>query len=343
MRYKVRTGHSQRGGIVPNVQPWELQTKILEKKCAAIEKDAKKNCAAKDAKSLKDKMKANRKAAYVKEDKMAEAIPAAIKKGVTGKRWKDFVGDKDFKSAMDDWEAALTEQQTLVKALESLSAVATRHHQDLKRALDAYEKDLKKSGESIKSNKAIKKVHDNAQALLRQLDEAKGAFGTLSAKEAFFGANIKKSKDAVVGKALKAGRGDELPDILLENPKRQQTDNTTKRLAGNVEKCAARAKALCEKEKFATIPGDAAARKALAKDVQNARAELKRASDYLTKLQSLNKELQGAKKKQAKLIAAHNDKAKINDLIGRVADCFKTGEDAFNEAEKMVEDAASAL
>ncbi|MBK0328330.1 hypothetical protein I5535_13640 [Rhodobacteraceae bacterium F11138] len=328
---------------MPRIEQWELQTKIFEKKCAAIEKDAAKNCALKDADSLKSQMKTNRKAAYDKEDKMAETIPEAIKKGITGKKWKDFLGDKDFKKAMESWEAALAVQQELVQSLEKLSDTAKKHHQDLKRALADYEKDIKKSGETAKSNKAIKKVQDKAQALLKQLDDAKGAFGTLSAKEAFFGANVKKSKDAVVSKALKEGQGDQLPDILLENAKRQQTDNTSKRLVRNIDKFVNNAKMLCAKDKFSNIPDDRSTKTALQKDVQNARASLKMASEHLKKLQSLNKDLQAAKKKQMKLIAAHNDKSKMNDLIGSVADLCKSGEEAYNAAEDLVEDADTAL
>lgn len=328
---------------MPRVQPWELQTKIFEKKCIAIEKDTAKNCSSKDADSLKAKMKANRKAAYDKEDKMAETIPAAIRKGITGKKWKDFLKDDDFKKAMTAWEAALTEQQTLVQSLEKLSDDAKKNYQDLKRAQDEFEKDIKKSGETPKTNKTIKKVLDKSQAVLKELDSSKGAFGTLSAKEAFFGANIKKSKDAVVTKAIKEGQGDELPDMLLENPKRQQTDNTAKRLARNVSKQLDVSNVLCAKNKFENIPEDILAKKALEKDVQNARAALKRASENLKKLQELNKELQAAKKKQIKLISAHNDKAKMNDLIDSVAALSKSSSDAYNAAEDLVEDADSAL
>lgn len=325
------------------VQAWELKTKIFEKKCLAIEKDVAKNCSVKEAASLKEKMKTNRKAAYVKEDHMAETIPAAIKKGITGSKWKDFLKDDDFKKAMTAWEAALADQQELVKALEKLSDTAKKHHQDLKKARDAYEKEIKQTGESAKTNKTIKKVMEQSEALLKQLDDAKGAFGTLSSKEAFFGANVKKSKDAVVTKALKDGKGDELPDILLENAKRQQSDNTSKRLVRNIEKRLANVRTLCAKEKFATIPEEITAKKALEKDVQNARAALKQASDQLKKLKDLNSELQTAKKKQAKLIAAHNDKAKMTGLIGDVADRAKAAEDSLNAAEDLIEDADSAL
>lgn len=328
---------------MPDVQAWELKAKIFEKKCLAAEKAMIKSCSPKEAASLKTQMKTNRKAAYDKEDKMAETIPAAIKKGVTGKKWKDFVKDTDFKKAMTDWEAALAHQQNLVKSLEWLSETAKKTHQDLKRAQADFEKEIKKTGESVKSNKTLKTVLEKSQAVLKQLDEAQGAFGTLSAKEAFFGANVKKSKDAVVSKALKDGSGDELPDILLENAKRQQSDTTAKRLARNVEKHVGNIKTLCAKEKFASVPDDVSARKALERDVQNARSSLKQASDHLDKLQSLNKDLQAAKKKQAKLIAAHNEKAKMTGLIDSVADKTKISEAAYNAAEDLIEDADTAL
>lgn len=328
---------------MPNIEAWELKAKIFEKKCIAMEKEVAKVCPSADATATKAKMKANRKMAYDREDKLSEAIPAAIKKGITGKKWKDFVGDKDFKKALGDWEESLTEQQNLVKSLEDLSADAKKRFQEFKRARDEFEKEMKKAGETEKTNKTVKKWLDKSSSILSELTLSKDAFGTLKAKEAFFGANLKKSRDVVVTKALKEGKGDELPDMLLENAKRQQTDTKAKRLGRNIEKFTTHAKALCAKDKFETIPNDIPAKKDLEKDVQSAKACLKKASEHLKSLEGINKELQAAKKKQAKVIAAHNEQGKMNDLIKTVADQYKTGEDAFNAAEDLVEEADSKL
>lgn len=328
---------------MPNIEAWELKAKIFEKKCIAMEKEVARHCPSAESPAIKAKMKANRKMAYDREDKLSEAIPAAIKKGVTGKKWKDFVADNDFKKALADWETSLAEQQNLVKSLEDLSANAKKRFQEFKRARDEFAKEMKKAGETEKSNKTVKKWMDKSSTILSELTLSKDAFGTLSAKEAFFGANLKKSRDVIVAKALKEGKGDELPDMLLENAKRQQTDTKAKRLGRNIEKFTAHAKSLCAAEKFETIPADVSGKNALEKDVQNAKACLKKASEHLKNLATLNKDLQAAKKKQAKLIAAHNDQGKMNALIKTVADQHKAGEDAFNAVEDLVEEADSKL
>jgi hypothetical protein len=328
---------------MPRVEAWELKNKIFEKKCISMEKEVARTCSSKEADAIKAKMKANRKSAYDKEDKLSDTIPAAIRKGITGKKWKDFLADNDFKKALKEWEDALTEQQSLVKSLEDLSANAKKRFAEFKRLFDDFEKDMKKEGETAKTNKDVKKTMDKAASVLSELNTSKDAFGTLKAKEAFFGANLKKSRDSVVSNALKGGEGDELPDMLLENAKRQQTDNTAKRLLRNIEKHTDLAKKLCDKSKFATTPTEITAKKDLEKDVQNARSSLKQASIHLKKLQDINKELQTAKKKQAKLIAAHNDQGKMNGLIKTVADLAKSGEDAFDAAEDLVEEADTAL
>lgn len=328
---------------MPSIEPWELKAKIFEKKCVAMEKEVAKLCPPANATALKARMKSNRKMAYDREDKLSESIPAAIKKGVTGKKWKDFLADKDFKKALADWEASLGEQQALVKSLEDLSADARKRFQEFKRARDDFEKEMKKAGQAERTNKSVKKWMDKSAAILTDLTTSKDAFGTLQAKDAFFGANLKKSRDVIVTKALKEGKGDELPDMLLENPKRQQTDNKAKRLARNIEKFTSHANMLCAKEKFATIPADVPGKKDLEKDVQTAKACLKKASEHLKTLEGLNKELQAAKKKQAKLIAAHNEQGKMNSLIKSVGDQHKAGEDAFNAAEDLVEEADSKL
>lgn len=308
-----------------------------------MEKDVARFCAAKDVKSIKERMSSNRKSAYDKEDKVSEAIPAAIKKGITGKGWKDFLPDADFKKALSDWEDALKVQQELVKSLEDVSAQAKKRFAEMNRLLDTFEKDMKKEGQSEKANKLLKKTLTRARALMAELETSKDSFGTLKAKDAFFGANLKKSRDVVVSKALKSGSGDELPDILLENPKRQQTDNKVKRLHRNIEKHTKLIDTLCAADKFAVIPSDIRLKKGLEKDVQTAKAALKQASDHLKNLKDINKELQGAKKKQAKLIAAHNEKAKMNGLIKTVEDLAKSGEEAFSKAEDRIDDAATAL
>ncbi|MEY8831081.1 hypothetical protein AB9K34_22135 [Sedimentitalea sp. XS_ASV28] len=328
---------------MPNIESWELKAKIFEKKCAAIEKEVAKNCPPAGAAALKAKIKANRKIAYDREDKLSESIPAAIKKGVTGKKWKDFLADRDFKNALSDWESSLNEQQSLVKSLEDLSSDARKRFQDFKRACDDFEKDMKKSGQTARSNKTVKKCTDKAAAILSDLTASRDAFGTLQAKDAFFGADLRKSRDVVVTKALKEGKGDELPDILLENPKRQQIDNKAKRLGRNVEKFTSHASMLCANDKFAKIPADVAGKKKLEKDVQTAKSCLKKASEHLKTLESLNKDLQIAQKKQAKLIAAHNEQGKMKSLIKSVADQHKAAEDKYNAAEDLVDEADSKL
>lgn len=324
-------------------KPWEKPNDDLEAKVKKISGEFKKLCTPMNANDVKAAMKKNRKAAYDKEDKFADTIPAAIKKGITGKKWKDFEKDKDFKAAMNTWENSLTFQQDLVRSLETISDKSKKHFQDLKRALGDFESDVKKTGEKIKTNKALKKTFDDAKSLLDDVEEAMGAFGKLSAKEAFFGANIKKSKDVVVTNALKAGGGDELPDILLEHPKRQQTDNKAKRLVRNVHKHLANARTLCAKDKFLVIPPAGTAKTALESDVKNAKVSLKNASDYLKQIQSLNTELQNAKKKQAKLIAAHNEKGKMLSLIDDVANSHKATSESFDAVQDLVEDADAVL
>lgn len=328
---------------MPQVQQWELQNKIFEKKLNTIEKEFKKLCTPMDANAVKDAMKKNRKAAYDKEDKFVETIPAAIKKGITGKKWKDFVKDKDFDKAMKTWESALVFQQDLVKSLEMISDKSKKHFQDLKRAVDDFESDIKKSGEAVKTNKTLKKTFEKANSLLGEIDDAKVAFGKLPAKEAFFGANLKKSKDVVVSNALKAGQGDELPDILLETPKRKQSDVKAKRLNRNVSKFVDNATMLCAAEKFATIPEKGSAKTELEKDVQNAKASLKTASGHLKGLKDLNDQLQVAKKKQAKLIAAHNEGGKMSKFIEDVAKLYDSSEKSYNAAEDLMEEADSKL
>ncbi|MDU9003194.1 hypothetical protein [Sedimentitalea todarodis] len=328
---------------MPNIEAWELKAKLFEKKCIAMEKDVAKVCPLTDATAIKAKMKANRKMAYDLEDKLSETIPAAIKKGITGKKWKDFFDDKDFKKALGEWEASLAEQQNLVKSLEDLSNNAKKRFQEFKRARDGFEKEMKKAGESEKDNQTVKKWLDKSSSVLAELTLSKSAFGTLKAKEAFFGANLKKSRDLIVTKALKEGKGDELPDMLLENAKRGQTDTKAKRLGRNITKFTTHAKMLCAKEKFETIPTANPAKNNLEKDVQSAKACLKKAAEHLKNLEGINKELQAAKKKQAKLIAAHNEQGKMNALINTVAAEHKAGEDAFNAAEDLVEEADSKL
>lgn len=328
---------------MPKIESWELKAKIFEKKIIAMEKEIAKNFSPKKVADIKAELKANRKSAYDKEDKLHDSVPAAIKKGITGKKYKDFLPDKDFKNALSEWEGALAKQQELVSSLEDLSKDAKKRHPDFKRARDEFLKDMKKEGQSEKNNKALRKTFDKAALVLSELDFSKDAFGTLQAKDAFFGANLKKSRDVVIDKALKEGKGDELPDMLLENPKRQQTDNTAKRLGRNIEKYTAQAKILCDRTKFETIPTDIPAKKQLEKDVQTAKAFLKKSSEHLKKLQILNKDLQAAKKKQAKLIAAHNEKGKMNSLIKTVADLSKASEDTYNNTEDLVDDADSAL
>lgn len=326
-----------------NIEAWELKAKIFEKKCIATEKEVAKVCPSSHAADIKAKMKTNRKMAYDHEDKLSETIPAAIKKGITGKKWKDFVGDNDFKKALANWEGSLAEQQKLVQSLEDLSNNAKKRFQDFKRARDEFEKEMKKAGETEKTNKTVKKWLDKSTAVLSELTLSKDAFGSLKAKEAFFGANLKKSRDVIVSKALKEGKGDELPDMLLENAKRQQTDTKAKRLGRNIEKFTTHAKQLCAVEKFKTIPTDVSGKNDLEKDVQNAKAGLKKASDHLKNLEGINKELQAAKKKHAKLIAAHNEQGKMNALIKTVAEEYKAGEEAFNAAEDLVEEADCKL
>ncbi len=328
---------------MPNIESWELKAKVFEKKCIAMEKEVARVCPPGKGAALKSKMKANRKTAYDLEDKLSDSIPAAIKKGVTGKTWKDFLSDNDFKKALAGWEASLGEQQALVTSLDEHSAHAKKRFQDFKRTHDEFEKEMKKAGQTARSNKTLRKCTDKATAILADLATSKDAFGTLQAKEAFFGANLKKSRDAVVTKALKAVKGDELPDMLLENPKRQQVDNKTKRLARNVEKCTKQARLLCATQKFETIPSDVPGKKQLEKDVQSAKSWLKKASVHLKTLESLNKDLQTAQKKQAKLIAAHDDQSKMKSLIKSVADQHKAAEDAYNEAEDLVDEADSKL
>lgn len=328
---------------MPKVEAWELKNKLFEKKVIAAEKEVAKKCSSKEANAIKDKMKVNRKAAYDKEDKLSDTIPAAIKKGITGKGWKDFLVDSEFEKALKGWQDALEEQQNLVKSLEDLSADAKKRFPEIKRARDEFISEMKKAGETEKTNKIIKKTLDRSATLLAELETSKAAFGTLKAKEAFFGANLKKSRDVVVTKALKDGKGDDLPDVLLENAKRQQADNTSKRLLRNVQKYTSLTFTLCAKDKFATIPTDVKAKKQLVADVKTAQSSLKQASAHLKKLQELNKGLQAAKKKQAKLIAAHNEKGKMLGLISDVAVLNKTAEDIYDAAEDLTEEADSAL
>ena len=326
-----------------NVEPWELQTKIFEKKCNSIASDKKKKCPPGTEKTILDAMKTNRKSAYAKEDTLSETIPEAIKKGITGKKWKDFNPDPAFKKALGEWEDALALQQSLVKDLETYSADAKKLHQDLNRAQGDYEKTIKKSGENPKSNKTIKDVLAKSQTMLTELDDAQDAFGRLSAKEAFFGANLKKSRDVVVSKAIKSSKGEELPDILLEGPKRKQTKTTMKRLVREIESRVSNINTLCAKERFSSIPEDQSAKRELASDVKTANTLLSQASDSLKKLKEFHDQLQKAKAKQKKMIDAHVDKAKMNSLIKDMETSYAQNQTAHQQAEMLIKSANSSL
>ncbi|SFU05803.1 hypothetical protein [Sedimentitalea nanhaiensis] len=267
------------------------------------------------------------KEAWAKEDLLAETIPKARLKGITGKKAADFRGDSDFTDALGKWKKAVEAYRNEIDALREYSDGATKAYAAMKRKRDAAEKDLKKSKGAMNSKEEKEAVTalKKSGAILDGLKKTGSTFGTLKTHEVFYAAKLNASIDAIVANAVKECDGDELPDFLEED-KRGKTLKSLDRMKKNIVKFASVASSQAEGD------GD---------EVKKAQKSLKMAAEHKNALDALHKEHQTAFKKQKKVINAHNDKKAMLAVIDKIAKTHKKYVKIYEDAEDKVLDAVS--
>lgn len=296
-------------------EPWETFQKDLEtkkKKDFADFSDAK-------AKAEKKKLITKLDAAWKKEDDLRDKIIEAHRTGNSGNKPADFAHDDGYKTALKAWKSAVSEFRDEVEALKSYSESAAKHLKAWQREHKTFEKDSKKNKDSGAKPKIAATLKDSTTTLA-DLDAAQKIFGTLTVPQVFYAAKLNDTIDAIVKTTMKKATDTGLPDFL-EDPQRTRTGKSVKRMEKNIKKFCKDAE-----QKAASSPEDA-------------QKLLKKALDEHKALQTLNKEHQLAKKKNAKIIAKHAQSAKMKSAIDDVESALKKCDDMIEKTEKVVDKA----
>ena len=244
-------------------------------------------------KAIKDALEG----AWDAEDAFKKAVKAARAGGIKGKKPEDFAADKGFKAAMATLEKEGKQHLSQVKVLKAFSVAAEPSHKELTKLLGEVKKHINKRDKAqIKFQSTLKEEH-------AQVKFAAQAMGKLTPAEMFYGARLDRVVDNVINKAKKSGASGPAGDAakLIEQKERDKNLKASVKLAQQVAK-------LC----------DGALKKANT-DPKAAAPYLKKAAELIKGLKAQNTAYQTVKKKNADLIKASKDKAKIVKVIATIA------------------------
>jgi hypothetical protein len=266
--------------------------------------------------NLIKQIKAALKTLWAGEDVFAKAIKTADEGGIKGSKPADFAGDKAVMAALKVLHKAGGVHEALVADLRKRSTAAIAPKKEFDKLLGAAKKQIDKK------NKAQVKFQAEMKSDYARVCVVADAMGKLTAAETFYGARIDKVVDRIINKTKPAGKSapSGSPEALIEQKERDKNAKQAVKLAGNVAK-------LCEGAVKKADP-----------DPKAAAPYLKKAAELIKDLKDLNTAYQTLKKKNAKLIKASKDKAKIVRVIATIAKAHDLSASRYSEAQAKVKE-----
>jgi hypothetical protein len=270
----------------------------------------------KPVEKLIKQIKAALETAWDAEDAFAKAIKTAREGGVKGKKLGDFADDKGAMAAFMVLRKAGEKHEDHVDDLRKLSTAATAPKKVFVKLLTEAKKQIDKK------IKAQVKFQAEMKGEFAKVSAVADAMGKLTPAEMFYGARLDKVVERVINKSKSAGKSGLAGDAakLIEQKERDKNAKQAVKLAGNVAK-------LC----------DGAVKKA---DPNPKAAEpyLKKAAKLIKELDGLNSAYQTVKKKNADLIKASKDKAKIVKAIATILKAHDISTRKYAESQAQVKE-----
>lgn len=264
-------------------------------------------------------VKAALQTAWDAEEKFREALKAAQKSGIKGKKPKDFAADAEFKTAYGILSKTAGQHGDVVKALQAVSDEAGTLHKTLVRMAGEVKKLITKGN---KEQARFQTLVSEAEAKVKPVANA---MGKLTAPEMFYGAQFDRVVDGIINKSKKSGASGPAGDAakLIEQKERDKNLKAAVKMSQQVAQ-------LCEGalKKADSDPGAAA-------------PYLKKAAELIEKLKAFDAAYQKVKKKNTDLIKASKDKAKIVKAIATMAKAHAIAARKYSDALNQVKQKAA--
>ena len=279
----------------------------------------------KEAEKRKKQVQSAVKQAWAAEDVFADALEAAGKAGVTGKKLADFASDGDVKSSLAAFKKASQAHRQKVKALSTYCDPAAPLCQEARALKSVLGKEMKKA----KATLGTKENNDflrTAKAQTEVIEAVNKVQGSLTASEFLYGGNFARLAEAVFKKATKQGSA--------SKAEVKAKDLIELKTLGANEKAAKGHAKLVDKH-------CAAALAALKDGAKAAAADAKKAAQEMAALDTLAKQYSEVMRKSAALIKASPDSSKIKRGITNIMKAHKPAAQVHAAAKAELDNASA--
>lgn len=253
----------------------------------------------KEAEKRKKQIKDAVASAWKAEDDFTDAIEAAVKAGVTGKKLVEFAKDDKVKSTLAAFKKASDLHRAKVKALADYCAPVAALCKEARQLKSDLGKEMKKSKASL-NTKENNDFLKSAKAQTEVIEAINKVQGSLTAPELLYGINFKRLAETLFLKTTKQG-GPGKTDAKLKDLFELKSLTANGKTATNLSK-------LVDKH-------DAAALDKIKDGAKAAAADVAKAETAMGSLDAMARQYADAMKKGAAELKASPDQSKIRRAV----------------------------